>query len=72
MRKSRAESRGAELGHRERERLAIVDDIKRRADSFTELAAVCPGCDCRIWQAHAGALVYRGCGCMTFMFPPAY
>jgi hypothetical protein len=52
--------------------LAIVDEIRLRADSFTELAAICPGCGHRIWQAQAGALVYRGCHCMTYCFPPGH
>jgi hypothetical protein len=73
MRKSRAGSRGAESGRREKERLAIVEGIKSRADSFSELAAICPGCGQRIWQAIAAdTLVYRGCHCMTFCFPPGY
>ena len=72
MRKSRAASRGAESVRREKERLEIVADIKSRADSFSELGAVCPGCGHRVWQAHAGTLVYRGCHCMTFCFPPGH
>jgi hypothetical protein len=72
MSKSRPESRGAETGRPEKERQAIVDDIKRRADSFTELAAVCPGCGYYIWQAHAGSLIYRGCGCATYCYPPGH
>lgn len=57
---------------KEKERQAIVADIKRRADSFAELAAICPGCGHRIWQAPAGTLVYRGCGCMTYCYPPGH
>jgi hypothetical protein len=57
---------------KEKDRLAIVEGIKRRADSFTELAAVCRGCGHRIWQAQATALVYRGCHCMTSCFPPGH
>jgi hypothetical protein len=57
---------------REKERLAIVDDIRTRADSFAELGAVCPECGHRIWEAQAGTLVYRGCHCMTFCFPPGH
>jgi hypothetical protein len=72
MSKSLAESRGTEPGRPEEERQAIVDDIRRRADSFTELGAACPGCGHQIWQAHAAALVYRGCHCMTFCFPPGH
>jgi hypothetical protein len=57
---------------REKLRLEIVEDVKRRADSFTELSAVCPGCGHHIWQASVGTLVYRGCHCMTFMYPPGH
>jgi hypothetical protein len=58
---------------REKERLAIVDEIKRRAESFTELADICPRCRHRIWQAiAAGTLVYRGCGCATYCFAPGH
>jgi hypothetical protein len=57
---------------KETERLAIVDSIKARADTFAELGAFCPECGHRIWQATAGALVYRGCRCMTFCYPPGH
>src|ERR1700730_18191338 len=57
---------------REKMRLDIVEAVKRCADSFTELTAICPGCDCCVWEARSGSLVYRGCHCMTFMFPPGH
>jgi hypothetical protein len=57
---------------REKLRLEIVEGVKQRTDSFTELPAVCPGCDYHIWEARAGKLVYRGCHCMTFMYPPGH
>jgi hypothetical protein len=73
MRKLRPETRFAEsAGRPEEERLAIVDGIKARADTFAELSAVCPGCGRAIWEAKAGTLVYRGCGCMTFCYPPGH
>ena len=71
MGKPRPEGRG-ESGRREEERQAIVDDIRTRADTFAELGAFCPECGHRIWQARAGTLVYRGCHCMTFCFPPGH
>ena len=57
---------------KENDRQAIVADIKRRADTFAELGAVCPECGRRIWEAQAGTLVYRGCGCMAFCYPPGH
>jgi hypothetical protein len=57
---------------KEKARLAIVDDIRRRADTFAELGAFCLECGHRIWQAEAGSLVYRGCGCLTFCYPPGH
>jgi hypothetical protein len=57
---------------KEKERQAGVDDIRRRADTFAELAAFCPECGHRIWEAQAGTLVYRGCHCMTFCYPPGH
>jgi len=72
MSKSRPESRGAAFGRPEEERLAIVASIKSRADSFAELGAVCPECGRQIWEAQAGTLIYRGCGCMTFCYPPGH
>jgi hypothetical protein len=57
---------------REKQRLETVEDVKRRGDSFTELSAVCPGCDHHIWQALVATLAYRGCHCMTFMYPPGH
>ena|SRR5215831_1785470 len=57
---------------RENQRLALVESIRKRADSFRETDDVCPGCDFPIWEARKGDLTHRGCHCGTMLLPPGH
>jgi hypothetical protein len=56
----------ADYYKREQSRLALVAAIKAKASRFTETDFICPGCDCRIWEAELSPeIVARGCHCIT-------
>ena len=57
---------------RERERLALVAQIRQTSTRYLELYAVWPGCDTRIWEAAVGGVLFRGCHCASFMAPPGH
>ena len=57
---------------RERNRLALVAQIREKATRYSETNNVCPGCDTPIWEADVGGTLYRGCHCMTFLTPPGH
>jgi hypothetical protein len=57
---------------REKVRQQIIEEIRAKADSFTITKNRCSGCDQRIWEAHQGEIIHRGCHCMTLMLPPGH
>jgi hypothetical protein len=57
---------------RESQRLALVESIRKAADSFRETDDTCPGCDFPIWEARQGDLIHRGCHCATISLPPGH
>src|SRR6266481_9734788 len=57
---------------RERNRLALVAQIREKATRYLETDLVCPGCDTPIWEADVGGTLYRSCHCLTFLTPPGH
>jgi hypothetical protein len=57
---------------REKERLNLIESIRKEADRFIELDQLCPCCDTRPWEANRGQTRYRGCHCATLKLLPGH